>query len=57
MRVSPRLVWKSGNTNIATELEYTSAAYGTPDVQAKVKDTKSVSNIRFLFAVFYFFNS
>jgi len=54
-RVAPRLVWNSGKTRIATEFEYTAADYGTPDVKGLVKDTKSVSNIRFLLAVYYFF--
>jgi hypothetical protein len=57
MRVSPRLQWNSGKTRISTELEYTSAAYGTIEADGKVTDAKAVSNIRFLFAVFYFFNS
>lgn len=56
-RVAPRLVWKSGKTRFATEFEYTSAAYGTPDIKGKVKDTTAVSNLRVLFAVYYFFNS
>jgi len=57
MRVSPRLVWNSGKTSLACELEYTAAAYGTADNtdKGKVTNTESASNIRFLFAVLYFF--
>lgn len=54
-RVSPRVVWKSGKTHFATELEYTSAAYGTPDSKGKVENTTSVTNIRLLLAAYYFF--
>ena len=56
-RVSPRVQWTSGKTRIATELEYTAAAYGTPNVADKsaVENTTTVSNVRLLVAVFYFF--
>lgn len=57
MRVSPRVQWTSGKTRIATELEYTTAAYGTPNDadKAAVENTTTVSNVRLLVAVFYFF--
>ena len=57
LRVSPRVQWNSGKTRIATELEYTSAAYGTPNFsdKATVENTTTVSNIRLLVAVYYFF--
>jgi hypothetical protein len=57
MRVSPRVQWTSGKTRIATELEYTAAAYGTPNDadKAAVENTTTVSNVRLLVAVFYFF--
>ena len=56
-RVSPRVQFNSGKTRISTELEYTSAGYGTPDNmdKGKIKDIKSVANIRLLVAFFYFF--
>jgi len=56
-RISPRIQWNSGKTRIATELEYTSAFYGTPNNlnKGKVENSKSISNLRLLMAVFYFF--
>jgi len=56
-RISPRIQWNSGKTRIATELEYTSAFYGTPNNlnKGKVENSKSISNLRLLLAVFYFF--
>jgi len=56
-RISPRVQWNSGKSRISTELEYTSAAYGKNNNsnKGKVIDTKSVSNLRLLFAVYYFF--
>ncbi|MBN8707356.1 MAG: hypothetical protein J0L62_15905 [Bacteroidetes bacterium] len=56
-RVSPRLVWNSGKTRIATELEYTQAGYGTTNNQRKgiVENIVVVSNYRLLLAVYYFF--
>lgn len=56
-RVSPRIQFNSEKTRISTELEYTSAGYGTPDNldKAKIKDIKTTANIRLLVAFFYFF--
>lgn len=57
LRISPRVQWNSGTTRIAAELEYTSAGYGTPNIlkKGKVENIKNISNLRLLFAVFYFF--
>lgn len=57
LRVSPRIQFNSEKTRISTELEYTSAAYGINDNndKGKIKDLKSVANIRLLVAFFYFF--
>jgi hypothetical protein len=61
MRAAPRVVWNSGKTRLAVELEYTSAAYadtskeGAYDDKGKIKETYSVSNIRALFAAYVFF--
>ncbi|HOI29613.1 MAG TPA: hypothetical protein PLZ15_07590 [Melioribacteraceae bacterium] len=57
LRISPRIQLNSGKARLAAELEYTSAGYGTPDNlnKGKVENVKSVSNLRLLFAVFYFF--
>jgi len=68
LRVSPRVVWISGKTKIATEVEYTSAAYakgnanGTTteeltgiDNKGKVTSSEAISNIRLLFSVIHSF--
>jgi len=39
----------------AAELEYTRAAYGTLNDKGKAINTTPVGNVRFLFAVFYYF--
>ncbi|MDQ7815564.1 MAG: hypothetical protein RDU14_00900 [Melioribacteraceae bacterium] len=57
LRISPRVQWNSGKARISTELEYTSAGYGSPDSlnKGKVGNVKNISNLRLLFAVYYFF--
>ncbi len=63
MRVSPRIIFNSGKVRIAGEVEYTAAAYakqldeGGYDVDefGKANETETVSNIRFLLGVYYFF--
>jgi len=57
LRVSPRVAFNSGKVKLAFELEYTSAAYGTPNNlnKGKVENTTSVANIRGLMAFFYYF--
>ncbi|NMB82314.1 MAG: hypothetical protein GYA14_10895 [Ignavibacteria bacterium] len=56
-RVSPRVQWNSGKSRISTELEYTLAAYGIPNNLNKglVENSKNISNLRLLCAVYYFF--
>ncbi|MEI6766737.1 MAG: hypothetical protein WCM76_13985 [Bacteroidota bacterium] len=55
-RVSPRVVFISGKTRFALEGDYTSAAYGNKiNSLGEVSDIKAVSNIRLLFAAYYFF--
>jgi hypothetical protein len=56
-RISPRVQFNSGKTRISTELEYTTAGYGTPNIinKGKVENTNNISNLRLLLAVFYFF--
>ena len=54
-RVSPRVVWKSGTTHLAAELEYTAAAYGVMDSKGVVNDAEYVNNLRLLLAAYYFF--
>jgi hypothetical protein len=56
-RLSPRVAFNSGKVKLAFELEYTSAAYGTPNNlnKGKVENTTSVANARGLMAFFYYF--
>jgi hypothetical protein len=54
-RISPRLVLNTGKLRLAAEAEWTSAAYGTPDLHGKVKNVHRVGNARILLATYYFF--
>ena len=62
-RVSPRVVFISGKFNLATELEYTSAAYATTGANGKlnrddygrITDAENVANLRILFAAILHF--
>lgn len=57
-RVSPRLVHNSGKMRFSTELEYTVADYGTIfDAKNVALTTQQSSNLRLLFAVYYFFDT
>lgn len=54
-RIAPRLIYYSNKMQFATELEYTTAAYGKTDAYGYVVDSKNVSNLRILFAAFLYF--
>lgn len=56
-RISPRIQFNSEKTRISTEVEYTSAGYGTPNSlnKGKIENVKAVSNLRLLVAFYYFF--
>jgi len=54
-RISPRAEWHAGRLMIALELEYTAAAYGTPDKNGLVRDIYVKGNLRSLLAAFLFF--
>jgi hypothetical protein len=54
-RFSPMLSYINGKLLVATEIEFTTAAYGTPDKNYKVVDALPVSNTRISFSVGYFF--
>ncbi len=54
-RVAPSLTFNSGKLAFCGELEYTAAAYGTPDSRGRVQDHKETSNWRLLFTALYFF--
>ena len=56
MRVSPRVIFNSGSTRFAGELEYTSAAFGSPSADDAIpENTTEIANLRLLFSVYYFF--
>lgn len=56
MRVSPRVIFNSGSTKFAGELEYTSAAFGSPSSEDAIpEETTEVANLRLLFSVYYNF--
>ena len=54
-RVAPSVSFISNKTQISTELEYTTAAFGNPDLMGIVQNAKEVTNIRLLLTFFYFF--
>lgn len=54
-RIAPRVIFNAGKFRIAPELEYTVAAYGTPDEKGIVQDAIDVGNFRVLLGVYYFF--
>ena len=54
-RISPRIMWNSGKTRLAGELEYTAASYGITQSDATVEDAEFVANLRLLLAAYYFF--
>lgn len=56
LRISPRIVFNSGTTRVAFEVEYTSAQYGDDyDINYIPSVTTGVSNLRALAALYYFF--
>lgn len=56
-RVSPRLQFNFNSLRFSTELEYTSAGYGTPNNlnKGKIENVKDFTNLRIIGAVYYFF--
>lgn len=54
-RVAPSVSFISNKVQISTELEYTTAAYGKPDLMGIVQSPKEVNNTRLLVTFFYFF--
>ncbi|MFP4368573.1 MAG: hypothetical protein ACLFR2_03250 [Candidatus Kapaibacterium sp.] len=55
IRVSPRAWYQTGKTRFACEIEYTAAAYGTPNSKFEVENSEMVNNIRILFGAYLFF--
>lgn len=54
-RLSPSVAFTSGKVCLSTELEWTVAAYGTPDAKGRVMNAREVGNLRLLFTGMYFF--
>ena len=54
-RIAPRVLLNEGKLRLAGEVEWTAAAYGTPDERGIVRDEKWLGNLRLLGAVYYFF--
>jgi MFS family permease len=54
-RIAPRVLLNEGKLRLAAEVEWTVAAYGTPDGRGVVRDAKWIGNLRILGAVYYFF--
>lgn len=54
-RISPTCSVQSGKVKLAAEVEYTVAAFGSPDLFGKVEATDKVANLRLLLALFYLF--
>ncbi len=54
-RISPRIIYSSGKTKFAGEIEYTSAEYGIPNLKGEVENPKAAENIRILLAMYLFF--
>ncbi len=54
-RVAPRLVLTVSKLKIASELDYTVAAYGKTTGKGMVSDSKEVGNLRILLGVYYYF--
>ncbi len=54
-RIAPRLVLTVKKLKIASELDYTVAAYGKTTGKGMVSDSKEVGNLRILLGVYYYF--
>lgn len=56
-RISPRVQFNFSKLRISTELEYTSAGYGSPNGlnKGKVENIKDFTNLRILGAIYLFF--
>nr|WP_185957140.1 methyl-accepting chemotaxis protein [Gracilimonas mengyeensis] len=54
-RIAPRITFKNGPLLWGLEYTWTSAAYGTPDIKGKVRNTEDVSMYRIQIAAIYTF--
>lgn len=57
MRVSPRIIWTSGQVRLGAEFEYTQAGWGTPDLTkgGTITSPNRVGNLRSLLSAWYTF--
>jgi len=55
VRIAPRFVFNAGKIRLAQEIELTSAAYGAVASRGRVNGLRTVTNLRLLAAVYYFF--
>ena len=55
VRIAPRFIFNAGKVRLAQEIELTSAAYGPVDSRGRVNEQRTVTNLRLLSAVYYFF--
>lgn len=55
VRVAPRFVMKNDPIRFGAELEWTRAAFGTPNVFGRIRDGVPVDNYRILLVLYYMF--
>ncbi len=55
IRIAPRVQYQLGKFVLASEVEYSPAAYGSPDSKGKVQNTTTVANTRVLLAANLYF--
>lgn len=55
IRIAPRITYTRGPIYAGLELVYDVAAYGTPDSKFRLSKTNSVSNLRTVFSMKYYF--
>ncbi len=54
-RIAPKIAYHSGKVELAFEVNYTAAAYGTTNENLEVQNPDEVGNTRFLFSIFRYF--
>jgi len=55
VRIAPRFIFNEGKVRLAQEIELTSAAYGPLVSHGRVNEQRTVTNLRLLTAIYYFF--
>lgn len=54
-RITPGVMAMFNKLQVNLETEYTVAAYGTPDINGIVRNSREIANLRVLMTVFYYF--